>query len=320
MAKYKITGAIHAETIKSICEINGKEYFIKTISITDLKKSNFEKDLNSKDLEGMIIADPETIRVLRERLEECNWDIKKAFEEPIYKPSRNSERKNRIKRIKVVDGPAVTYVTLKRGKGKGYADNRSMVRVDIFRKNGKYYSVPVYASWIERYDLPIQYTPLKNKKHVDDTLEFCFSLYPRELVYLSDGEYSEYVYYVSMNSSTAGDYVFVTDDLGRYTKNKFLNNDIRRVGYILKSITTLNYLKKKYVDVLGFIHDIKKSSVSHYFSDYGKLNIKDKRLVYTKDDKEIIDIPIDDISAIVIESRQMILTSYPISIVLVMIF
>lgn len=50
-----------------------------------------------------------------------------------------------------------------------------------------------------------------------------------------------------------------------------------------------------------------------HFSDYGKLNIKDNRLVYTKDDKEIIDIPVDDISAIVIESRQMVLTSYLIS-------
>lgn len=175
--------------------------------------------------------------------------------------SHHEIQNEKIKRIKVVDGPSVTYVIIKRDKRKGYAYNGSMVRVDIFRKNGKYYLVPVYTSWVGRADLHTQYTPLKNNKHVDDTFEFCFSLYPRELVYLSDGEYDEYVYYVSMNSSTSGYYVFVTHDLGRYAKNKFLNNDIRRIGYIFKSITTLNYMQKKYVDVLGFIRDIKKWSI-----------------------------------------------------------
>lgn len=158
--------------------------------------------------------------------------------------SHHEIQNEKIKRIKVVDGPSVTYVIIKRDKRKGYADNGSIVRVDIFRKNGKYYSVPVYANWTGRTDLPTQYTPLKNNKHIDDTFEFCFSLYPRELVYVSDGEYGEYVYYVNMNSSTAGDYVFVTHDLGTYTKNKFLNNDICRIGYIFKSITTKLYTEK----------------------------------------------------------------------------
>lgn len=267
MAKYKITGPIHEETVKSIRKINGKAYFIKTISLTELQKSNFEKDLNSRNLKGMIIADPETIRVLRERLEEYNWDAKQAFIEPIYKPSRNPERRNRIKRVKIVERPAVTYVTLKRGKGKGYADNGSIVRVDVFRRKGRYKSVPVYASWVGRHDLPTQYTPLKDNKHIDDTFEFCFSLYPGELVYLSDGVSGEYLYYVTMDSTASGQYNFRTHD-GSHPKSGFLkkkgNKDSKKkeggdkVKNLRKGITKLKVFEKKYIDVLGFIHDVKK--------------------------------------------------------------
>jgi CRISPR-associated endonuclease Csn1 len=178
-------------------------------------------------------------------MEQFDWKADKAFKEPIYKPSKDTTKANIIKKVKIIDGPANTYVKVH--KGKGFADNGAMIRVDVFKHKNKYYSVPVYASWIGRKDLPTQYTPLKDNKHIDESFEFLFSIYPKTLLEFVTKEGLKIIgYYIRMNSSTQGNYNY-------YLHDSSGNENIKQIG-----VVTLKSFSKLYVDELGFIHRVGK--------------------------------------------------------------
>ena len=71
--------------------------------------------------------------------------------------------------------------------GTGIAANGEMVRIDVFRENGKYYFVPVYTADVVRKVLPNR--AAMNGKIASDwkTMEdnnFVFSLYSRDLIHV----------------------------------------------------------------------------------------------------------------------------------------
>lgn len=133
----KATGAIHAETIRSVREDNGKRVGVVRKRLTDLKAADLER-----------LYAPETNQKLYEaigqRMAERNGDAAKAFAEPLYKPTNSGASRGRRR------AASSSARASRRGSrfGGGVADNESMVRADVFRKNGKRYLAPVYVSHV----------------------------------------------------------------------------------------------------------------------------------------------------------------------------
>ncbi|MCB1559655.1 MAG: type II CRISPR RNA-guided endonuclease Cas9 [Xanthomonadales bacterium] len=151
-------------------------------------------------------------------------------------------------------GPVIKSVKLNAGPMTGLdvrgglAQNASMVRVDVFRKDGKYHLVPVYVHHRVK-ELPMraivafksedQWTP------VDDD-QFLFSLYPNDLIELEQkGKPPLMGYFAGCDRSTAAVSVWLHD------RNTALGKDgqVRGVG-----VKTALRLEKLNVDVLGRIY------------------------------------------------------------------
>lgn len=187
MRQAKTSGAIHAETIRS-AKLLGSERVsaIRTI-LTDLTRA---------DLDNLIA--PETnerfYAEVRRRMEEHGYDAKKAFAEPLHKPTNDGSPGPVVKSVKVCKAQ---YTGIKvRG---GIADNASMVRTDVFRKAGKYYLVPVYVSDVMAGKLPNRAIaagkPEQEWPIVDESYEFQFSLYPFDMVRMIVGDQDIFGYY-----------------------------------------------------------------------------------------------------------------------------
>lgn len=198
----KYTGAAHKETINTIREVDDKKVIVKRISINKLKKEHFE--------EGLIYGDDSlVIEVLRQRMEQNDWDAEKAFKEPVYKPTKNGKQGNVIKRIKVIDGPASSYVRLPNG---GVAAQDNMFRIDVFQNGGKFFIVPVYISQINSNSgLPTKAI----LAHKDESLwnevderDFLFSLYPHEYISIKTKSNKIEGYYASAHRGTGSIKIF----------------------------------------------------------------------------------------------------------------
>lgn len=69
--------------------------------------------------------------------------------------------------------------------GTKYVDNDTMVRLDIFKKQNKFYAIPIYTMDIALGKLPDKLvTSSTNKEWIqlDESYEFCFSLHNNDLV------------------------------------------------------------------------------------------------------------------------------------------
>lgn len=71
--------------------------------------------------------------------------------------------------------------------GNGIAENGGMVRIDVYRVNGKYYFVPVYTADVVKKVLPDRAStankPYSEWRTMEDK-DFLFSLYSRDLVHI----------------------------------------------------------------------------------------------------------------------------------------
>jgi CRISPR-associated endonuclease Csn1 len=133
-------GAAHEATVRAIVTNEALlQQRYTTSSKTLLSKLSLSK---LPDIVGY--SDPRNaslIDALRQRLEEYGDKGDKAFKEPFYRPGKHG-----------LQGPLVRSVKLlqKTGAGvpvnQGQADNASMIRVDIFHKEGKYFAVPLYVA------------------------------------------------------------------------------------------------------------------------------------------------------------------------------
>lgn len=261
MPTRKVLGKIHEETIRSAPykKSNNKQYVTTKTSILKLK---LNKDNEIADYPDKAKQDDKLLyNALRDRLVECGGDAKKAFENGFYKPKADGTPGNPVHTVKlekvVTDGVAVNH---------GFADKTSMVRVDIFTRNGKNYAVPVYVNDVYSKTLPTKAIVANKPKdewldvtNTVDPFDFKFSLYPNDLVYIShkkpltgtdnNGEKhdvnNEYLYYYGTDSST-GALSFINND-------KSL--DIRGAG-----IQSIGIFKKCTVDILGNISEVRHNT------------------------------------------------------------
>ena len=190
----KVTGPIHKETIRSIREQDGKRVSVIRTDVTKLTKENL-KNLYAPETNEKLYA------VIRERMEQYGWDAKKAFAEPLYKPTKDGTQGPLVRKVKLAAAqPSGVEV---RG---GIADNGSMVRTDVFVKDGKYYLVPVYTADFMTGRLPdraiTSNKPWDEWPVVDESYDFLFSLYPYDLVRIQTTKEEFFGYYRSCDRST----------------------------------------------------------------------------------------------------------------------
>ncbi len=146
-------------------------------------------ELEPSDLDRLK-GDPARSRVLRQVLED--W-LALARERGVKPEKLWPDDPPRLP-----DGPPIRTVVLRRKRAKSgiklprgqalaHADLDSMVRVDVFARNGRYYLVPVYAWQVARLDRPPMRAIVAHKEEdqwdvIDDSFVFRFSLYPGSYV------------------------------------------------------------------------------------------------------------------------------------------
>lgn len=250
-------GALHKETIRSARDIDKGVSTLKT-ALTKLKL-NAGKDAIAGYNEKAMRDDRALYEALLARLKEFDGKAELAFKEPFRKPSADPSKAPIVKSVLIDD---VFNHGFRFPNGKAVAEFDSIVRTDVFTKNGKFYCVPVYTSDIAAKKLPNR-AITANKPYdewdiIDETYEFLFAMYPNDLVYIENNRnfnlapndksllplkaVSGYFYYRSINRNT-GAATFISHD-NAYTLN---------IG--LKTVKSMN---KCSVDLLGNITEVSK--------------------------------------------------------------
>ena len=177
MPSRKVSGAAHKETIKGVGETGTA---VKKVALTALKldKENEITDYHNPN------GDPVLYEALKRQLIAHGGNGEKAFAEPFYRPQADTQGPL-VKKVKLEEKSTLNVPV---HKGRGIADNDSMVRVDVFHIEGEgYYLVPIYVADTVKGVLPnkaiVAHKPYEEWKEVDDE-HFIFSLYPNDLIYI----------------------------------------------------------------------------------------------------------------------------------------
>ncbi|CAM3282474.1 type II CRISPR RNA-guided endonuclease Cas9 [Filibacter tadaridae] len=182
MPKRGVKGQIHEATLRRKRDENEKGYTV-VVSKTKLENIPFDKKTGDFAMFGKE-SDLKTYNAIKERYLSYGKDSKKAFTEPLYKPSKSPESAPVIRSIKIEDKRNL-YVNL---NDKTIADNASIVRTDVFQheKDEKYYLLPVYVSEVKNVKNLNKFITAKRPytQWVEKTDEFmfCFSMYPNDLI------------------------------------------------------------------------------------------------------------------------------------------
>ena len=158
------------------------------------------------------------------------------------------------------DGDKALGVRVNSKQGIAANANGSMIRVDVFCVDGKYYFVPIYVADVIKKRLPTK-AVTRGKSHNEwkemEDKDFIFSLYSRALISFKskggkkvacvDGTSKvvneEVVYYYGADISTAS-------FGGKAHNGKY---EYRGLG-----IQSLEYLKKHQVDILGNVSEVRR--------------------------------------------------------------
>ncbi len=248
MVNHKVKGKAHKDTML------GAKYFGEGKVI---EKVSLEK-LNIKD--GKIVSgngeyfnpqdDLLLYNALYKRLEEYGGKGEKAFKEPFYKPKKDGSAGPLVKRVKIISNQSMGVYNKDKS---GIYKNEEMVRIDIFKEDGKYYIVPIYTSDVVKGELPNK-AIVAHKKYNDwkemKEENFLFSLYSRDVIYISNNKLinltnpsikkKDFIgYYMSCDIASANIKGVVDDN----------SDHFRGLG-----IQKLNIFEKYRVDILGMLH------------------------------------------------------------------
>lgn len=264
MTHRKGKGALHAETLLS-AKYTDKGIIVSKVPLTSLKLIHTE---NGYEIANYFNPQDDrlTYELLLDRLIAAKGNAAVAFAEKVEKPCQAGKTPNEIKKVKVYE-KCNTGVLLQ--KSNAFAKNiaGAMIRLDVFKKEGKFYYVPVYTSDLYRGVLPnlapLAHIDKEGWIRVDDTFEFLFALYKYDLIYIKRKkpmsfpkirdnthsqmpeflEFSEgFVYYRSFNIANVNAELF--NHNGCYSA---------RVG-----MKTLLDIKKFEIDALGNIREAGK--------------------------------------------------------------
>lgn len=261
MPNHKVTGAAHADTIRSPRHfgeggggLENPGYVLTKTAIADLKLS--KKD---GEIEGYYNKESDILlyNALKRRLGMFDNDGKKAFAEEFHKPKADGTPGPVVKKVKIYKKlTSGVYVNNK----QGIAENGSMVRIDVFCVKGKYYFVPIYIADVVKKKLPNRAAtaskPIPEWRVVDDS-DFIFSLYSRDLVHVKSTKGIKVKYndggQVSLNEMLS---YYIGSDISTASINGIAHDS----GFKFRSlgIQSLDLLEKCHVDILGTVSVIKK--------------------------------------------------------------
>lgn len=265
MPTRKVLGPIHKETIKSnrvYSEDNQKLIKRVDISTLTLDKNTGEIKDYAKFAKQ---SDPILYEALKNQLIKFNGNGAEAFKDKFYKPiickDKSIKMGNEVKKV-LIEETSSDFVVLDEQQNK-VADKSKMVRIDIFKKDGKNYIVPIYVSDVYKQSLPNLAVPYKNKRYMDDK-DFAFLLYPNDLVYMEkfNGEFKGK--YVKSNSQNSGKPInvnkgfFYYSTTGIATGSCTFNNNDKSIIFENVGMQNIDIIEKYVVDVLGNYSKVKK--------------------------------------------------------------
>jgi CRISPR-associated endonuclease Csn1 len=232
-------GAAHKETIYA--KTDQESVIAQKIRLYDLKLSDIDKLVDQERNKPLYKA-------IRKRLEEFNGNAQKAFSEPFYKPSKDMSKAPIVRCVKKLD--RISGIEVR----NGIAKNDTMLRVDIFAKHGRFYLVPIYV-WHKAAGLTPNRAIAAHKDEeewteIDESFEFCFSLYPNDLVKITQKDKAIFGYYGGTDRSTGSVNIWSPD------RDKKVGKD----GQYRIGIKTASSIEKFNVDCLGNIYPASKES------------------------------------------------------------
>jgi CRISPR-associated endonuclease Csn1 len=191
MPQRGITGAAHKDTIFSVRKlVNGGKQIIQRVKLKDLKLAKLE-DLVDKKRNITLYT------LLKERLEAHRDDADKAFAEPVFMPVKDASttKAPRISSVRIItnekSGIEINH---------GFAKNEEMIRVDVFRQDGKFHLVPIYVHHFTKASLPnraIVRSKSEDQWTLVDDSNFVFSLHKNDYVILIDKKGKSEGYYIN---------------------------------------------------------------------------------------------------------------------------
>ncbi|WP_024930187.1 type II CRISPR RNA-guided endonuclease Cas9 [Methylophilus sp. OH31] len=263
------SGAAHKETIYGQSEKLAKTGSVtQKIAVTDLKLSDLDKLIDPHRNQKLYAEITKWLKGRDDR-EKRAKEIEASLGRGKDKRETTSEEKAEIEGLRALPrkptnddtpGPVVRTVTAVIDKLSGIpirggvAKNDSMLRVDVFSKAGKFHLVPVYVHH-RVTGLPNR-AIVANKEEgdwslVDETFDFCFSLYPNDFVRITLKNELREGYYSGCDRATASVSLWVHD------RNASVGKDglVRSIG-----VKTALNVEKFNVDVLGNIYPAPKET------------------------------------------------------------
>ena len=258
----KLTGAAHQETVRSAKHIDEGYAVVKT-PLANLTLQNLE-NLHDKHRNLTLYS------ALKDRLAEYKGNSKKAFEEPFYMPPR--AKKPKLHK----PSPQVKSVKLRTSMNdgvpinKGIAAHDSMIRTDVFERNGQYYLVPIYVADRVKEELPNRAITQRKAKsewlEMDENYRFCFSLHRNDLIEIKHKTKGKLLsYYAGCHSSTGAINITLPDRSLPSCGNSWISDtklakmrekgdrEIQGIGVK----TGLEHFHKYEVDLLGAISRVR---------------------------------------------------------------
>lgn len=240
------TGQAHQETIRSAKWLGDGVSAVKT-PLENLKLKDIEKIAGFGDPRNTPL-----IKAIRQRLEQHGNDGKKAFKEPLYKPSRPGKAAPVIRSVKLLD-------TQKSGLSVrgGVANNVKILRVDIFTDGKRFHAIPLYVADAVKVELPnravVQGKPEEEWTVMGDDHVFLFSLHPNDWVAITLKGTNQPLagYFAGLDRSTGAISLWTHD------RNQSVAKDglIRGIG-----IKTAMAVEKFHVDMLGRLHRVRQET------------------------------------------------------------
>ncbi len=244
MPERKITGRAHKDTMRSQKFVKqGYNYTTVKKPLKDISKQEIETVINNEECKLLYLSDKAMYDDIYEKMKEFDFKAEKAFADGYRKHSKKGNSPI-VRSIKV---PSIGCTGVKL-KNNSIAENASMVRVDVFEKDSKYYLVPIYVSDFVKKELPNK--AIVAKKDENDWIEmtedykFKFSLYPNDLVKIKKKNEKEFLaYYNSTHRGTGAINLLA------------VNGEKKIEGVGVKS---LEIFEKYQVDILGNVSKVKK--------------------------------------------------------------
>lgn len=191
----KAHGAAHEETIRSAKYLEEGKTAVKT-SLSKIKLDSLENMVDKQRNRALY-------ETLKKRLEENGNKPEKAFATEIRMPTKSGEPGPVIRSIKLwSSGTSGVPVC------NGIAANGSMVKIEIYEKDKKFYIIPYYiddiAKKLKKTKAVVKSKREEEWKEIDNTFKYVFSLSKNDLVKVVKRDGCTYLgYYRGCDRNTA---------------------------------------------------------------------------------------------------------------------